>query len=58
MVTTGIKNASKLPTAKGEWQQKEAMTAGDSMFSGNLTEMYCITPMYAPPLSHIHTPMY
>lgn len=27
MVTTGIKNASKLHSAKGEWQQKGAMTA-------------------------------
>lgn len=33
MVTTGIKNASKLHSAKGEWQQKGAMTAGNSMFS-------------------------
>lgn len=49
MVTSGIKNASKLPSAKGEWQQKEAMTAGDSVFSGCLTEMYHITPMYETP---------
>lgn len=31
---------------KEEWQQKEAMTAGDSIFSGCLTEMYHITPIY------------
>lgn len=46
MVTTGIKNASKLPSAKEEWQQKDVMTAGGSVFSGCLTELYHITPMY------------
>lgn len=56
MVTTGIKNASKLPSAKGEWQEKEAMTAGDGVFSGCLTEMYHITPMYetTSPFTYMH----